>query len=1198
MNLQPSLLLFSEADKTALIENIKRLKLTHVKEICKALALPLKGNKGDLLDRLLQFINARTTAVLGAPELLALQTLVVKLIYCSPLPNYHQLVNAIRSGVVSEASVAALLQSFQNAANLTPLNVRPQLAPSGASKSSNGLALGQNGNYNAQRSILNSPHPLLMNGMNSLSMIGNLNAMATMNRSIGGMNGLNVHGTHMSPMNSSIGHMPQVNAVQGHAIMANRLSDPDTYTGPMLLFKSTLFYLLRRLISTAQVLRVSKGRNVKTFRMKLHSSDVRLLRENPNARVYLFCGSETTPDHTNTPIQFPPIEIYVDDVLTKQFTKGIKGKPGSARPADLTPYFALYEKLILVRIVYSDALEKYILYTYIVEELPLETLVDQISKKAHIPTSATKVQIQKQNEASEDDCDIVVATSSLTLRCPLTYARMKIPVRSIECDHIQCFDCESFLSMQLKIPLWQCPVCSKYVDQNLLVVSDYLQEILAETTESVDSVVLNADGTWKAVEEVASLSDSDEDEPSAAKSASLANNNINEQSVFKAPEDPIEVISLDSDSEDEAPQIQTAQMQASQAQASQVTLVPSVLTAPEQQTQTSIQSSPLTEVPQQENHVKSPEVFSDKAMESLPRTYSSLNAAKLQSSLPDSNGQQAGSASLSDSPLSVVSEVSLHNGLGSFLGNERMALSTTDTVAKQLLSDLSNKNNDNEEDEDEDIIARPRRRAVINDNSDTEPSRPSSANVASSYVDRDDMEEDTTFHHSDSIAPNYSESSGEEEETALAKLSRPKTKESTECRQSHDTTAPMSKFNEVPEEAQFLKGMRSLSSLGPNEDPFANTTQSNQKQKPAIDRVSEQSTSSNGIMGGNDVASVLKDSPAVSSILGQSVMINPIAFSFNVSNGKDSTAVKPQILTSSASSVTELKNDANLLNSTKDSQVSEISKAYATLRHLQPLYHQLVSESRAKINAYMRSGANSYSGNPAPVILAESSMQPAENSGLPVRAKSVSAVTPLSTIESSNAGVENANNLEVIVTPRKRNNSVTGAREIFEATQASPSLRASHSSSTTLEVLTDAARSLMADASTTLETQKQYSRNPFAEFKGSNFRTLDNNCTEKPSQAVPQSSDLLLEPFSHAPTVSSAIQGLTMTSPNNRKRQGVEGSQYERSWNKRPNQSPLTPKINNNIAYVSSTSINHAGSGRKAKFDPSQIDVADIIELD
>ncbi|VDL87706.1 unnamed protein product [Schistocephalus solidus] len=48
----------------------------------------------------------------------------------------------------------------------------------------------------------------------------------------------------------------------------------------------------------------------------------------------------------------------------------------------------------------------------------------------------------------------------VSLLCPLALTRIELPVRSANCDHLQCFDLSSYLTINKKRPRWCCPVCS------------------------------------------------------------------------------------------------------------------------------------------------------------------------------------------------------------------------------------------------------------------------------------------------------------------------------------------------------------------------------------------------------------------------------------------------------------------------------------------------------------------------------------------------------------------------------------------------------------------------------------------------------------------------------------------------------------------------------------------------------------------
>lgn len=452
------------------------LKVTQLKDLCKSVGLALKGKKQDLMDRLEQY----TRSCYAAGEnirLLAIRSVVLKMLNHDPVPDFHTLCHALQLGLIDTEK---LLQ--------------------------------QNSQQNTRLTHGMSPH------------------------------------THRKPPQPS-------NPMAGGYSLGNTLHGSvyyPRYTGPMLLFQSTLFYRLIRMVHGFPYMMVaSKGRNVCNVPVSLNSEEVEVLQLNPDARLYLFSGLSSTPNPGKTPIQFPPIEIHVDGINTKQYVKGLKGKPGTCRPADLTKYVNNLRRQFTVNVVYSDAMEPYILYMYIVHAHKPETLVEEIEKNGqHIPVDATKKTIQRDYELNQDD-DIVMDTSSISLRCPLTYARMKHPMKSTTCDHVQCFDGLSFLTMQERIPSWICPVCSAQMDQNSLAVLDYMNDILQKTSEEVDTVMLNTDGSW-AIQTETEGNAKNESSPAPKSPSAAASVPPPEQSVEPANES-IEVISLDSDSEDEAP---------------------------------------------------------------------------------------------------------------------------------------------------------------------------------------------------------------------------------------------------------------------------------------------------------------------------------------------------------------------------------------------------------------------------------------------------------------------------------------------------------------------------------------------------------------------------------------------------------------------------------------------------------------------
>lgn len=451
---------------------LRRLYVAQLRELIRPLGLQLSGKRQDLIDRLEQHI--RHCQVTGQNvRLLALRTIVLKMMTNDPVPDFDNLYNALQTGLIDQQLMADQLARLQYLAN--KVKGKPRLS---------GVSL-----------------------------------------------------------QSGYGLYPARSGSEQQAIMPYS----PQYSGPALVFLASLFYQQQLMVPRfPYIVPPSKGRNLCNIVVRLHGSEIALLQSGENKRLYLFGGLPSDPNPSFADIQFPPIEIHVDGINTKQYVKGLKGKPGTCRPADLTE-FVNPSRTFTINIVYSDASEEYALYLYIVDARSPEALVDYFKGKEHISEAATKAAIINDYQQNQDD-DIVMATSSLSLRCPLTYARLTTPMRSIECDHVQCFDALSFLTMQERIPSWICPVCSKKINPGHLAISDYILNILHTTSDEVDMVNINTDGSWEPV---------DEDNAKEDDNARTLNKTHESREASSAPkvDESIEIISLDSDSEEEQPDV-------------------------------------------------------------------------------------------------------------------------------------------------------------------------------------------------------------------------------------------------------------------------------------------------------------------------------------------------------------------------------------------------------------------------------------------------------------------------------------------------------------------------------------------------------------------------------------------------------------------------------------------------------------------
>ncbi|GME81311.1 unnamed protein product [Ambrosiozyma monospora] len=242
-------------------------------------------------------------------------------------------------------------------------------------------------------------------------------------------------------------------------------------------------------------------------------------------------------------VEFPaPIEVNVNQTKIPDSFKGIKGKLGSAKPADLTEHIKMSEKNY-VDVLYAYAKDDFLMYIYICERVSVATLEREVLAQPHISKEQTVALMKRLNA----EVGLETSKELISLADPCSFLRMEHPCRSIKCEHIQCFDASSFLTLQKQATTWLCPVCSKKLKMKHLAIDDYFNEIISATAENIQTVQLDQDGNWSPVdeEELARehhTNNKKHDTPADVKE---------EDNNFIPPEGEPEVISLLSDGDDD-----------------------------------------------------------------------------------------------------------------------------------------------------------------------------------------------------------------------------------------------------------------------------------------------------------------------------------------------------------------------------------------------------------------------------------------------------------------------------------------------------------------------------------------------------------------------------------------------------------------------------------------------------------------------
>ncbi|CAK7238139.1 E3 SUMO-protein ligase pli1 [Sporothrix eucalyptigena] len=301
--------------------------------------------------------------------------------------------------------------------------------------------------------------------------------------------------------NASLPSSPSYNGQSGmsspyqynnsHASINGR---PQHFSHQGLQFKPSPFYQIETALGDVrQCEAMAQHRNSITIVIRASQyPDLQRCLADPTMRVMIFCAAN---NYDVQDIAFPyQCEIKVNGGEIKANLRGLKNKPGSTRPVDITDLLRLKPPTYGNSLEFTYALtsKRFYLALYICKTFSATTLASRIEKRSRI----TKASVIREVTQQAQDPDIVATSLVLSLKCPLTYMRLSLPVRAATCKHIQCFDATSYLQLQEQGPQWLCPVCSKPAPYEALAVDEYVKDILENTSSELDQVTIDPDGTW------------------------------------------------------------------------------------------------------------------------------------------------------------------------------------------------------------------------------------------------------------------------------------------------------------------------------------------------------------------------------------------------------------------------------------------------------------------------------------------------------------------------------------------------------------------------------------------------------------------------------------------------------------------------------------------------------------------------------
>jgi len=125
------------------------------------------------------------------------------------------------------------------------------------------------------------------------------------------------------------------------------------------------------------------------------------------------------------------------------------------------------------------------------------------------------IDIKASRVAQSHTSEVQASAARLSLRCPISFARMSVPIRFENCKHLQCVDEFSWDSHKSSISFGRklrCPVCDRLLEEPANAFIDgFTLDILKSTAPHIREAVVDIEKNyeWCPVEIEETTSDSE-----------------------------------------------------------------------------------------------------------------------------------------------------------------------------------------------------------------------------------------------------------------------------------------------------------------------------------------------------------------------------------------------------------------------------------------------------------------------------------------------------------------------------------------------------------------------------------------------------------------------------------------------------------------------------------------------------------------
>lgn len=183
---------------------------------------------------------------------------------------------------------------------------------------------------------------------------------------------------------------------------------------------------------------------------------------------------------------------------------------GKDLPLDITRHLREGENEVNVHLLLGPGECQKFQYAMAIETMEVSEYNEVLARTRHILASETRANIKKRLKPTTDDDELAVVTDSLTIPLidPFMAQVFNTPARSTHCNHIECFDLETFVTTRKSQSgptamndNWRCPICKADARPQFLVVDHFFVDVREELKrdgclETAQSIQVRADGTW------------------------------------------------------------------------------------------------------------------------------------------------------------------------------------------------------------------------------------------------------------------------------------------------------------------------------------------------------------------------------------------------------------------------------------------------------------------------------------------------------------------------------------------------------------------------------------------------------------------------------------------------------------------------------------------------------------------------------